>query len=163
MPHSLPSLGRQARQLGDVKESQGKWFFPEGAIQLSCHRRKNIGKPPNRSELSRSCQASDHPCLLPTLPAAQDAAPSTDEVSSRKHLPAFQPPAGRADTHATRLPAQSIPLACVARAFVKQITSKCLPLRHGEKWKPRFIPGSAHKLKKAAAPLENTTACKLSN
>lgn len=29
--------------------------------------------------------------------------------------------------------------------------------------KHRAVPGSAHHLKKAAAPLRNTTACKLSN
>lgn len=53
-------------------------------------------------------------------------------------------------------PPQSIPLACSAssaRAFVKQITSKCLPLRRGETKKHRFIPGSARNLKKAATPL----------
>lgn len=69
---------------------------------------------------------------------------------------------GCADTHAWRLLAQSSPLPA-PRAFVEQITSKCLALRHRERGKPRFVPGSAHNIKKAAAPLKNTTACKLSN
>lgn len=159
LPHSVPSLGRQAGQLGDVTESQRKRFFPEGATRRSHRRCKNTSQLPNCSERSLSRQASDHPPLPPALAAAQDAAPSADEISSRKHLPASQPWAGRADTHTPRLAAQSIPLACAA----EQMTSKCLPLRRGEEGKPWFIPGSAHTLQKAAAPFKNTTACKLSN
>lgn len=118
-PGGSPSLGRQAGRLGDVKESQRKRFFPERAIQLSHCRCKNTSEPPNRSEPSTSRQASDHASLPPAPPAARDAAPSADETSKRKRVPGFQPRAGRADAHATRLPAQSIPLAHAARAFVE--------------------------------------------
>lgn len=53
------------------------------------------------------------------------------------------------DTHAGGSRPRATP-SPAPRAFVEQITSKCLALRHRERGKPRFVPGSAHNIKKAA-------------
>lgn len=94
----------------------------------------------------------------PSLPAARAVLPADGRGSPK--LSRHSGPAVPTPTHGTAAPE---PLARTDRALVEQIASKCLARRHREGGKPRFVPGSAHNTKKAAAPLKNTTACKLSN
>lgn len=113
-----------------------------------------IGEPVSKAELPTIQSPSHHAKQASTRPffpawlqlrmlpwQMKHAAESVSRISRHPHSAA---------------PPQSIPLACSAssaRAFVRQITSKCLPLRRGETKKHRFVPGSARNLKKAATPL----------
>lgn len=76
VPPSFASLGRQAGQRGDIKELQRKQFFPEGATMPQ---RNNSSDPPECSEPSLPCQASDHP----SLPAARGALPPQMERAAQ--------------------------------------------------------------------------------
>lgn len=140
--------GAAGRRKGDPEET---------ALPRRGYRWNNSSDPPDCSEPSLPCQASDHPSLQPGVLSLRRR---NGQPKASPGIPAWP---GCADTHARWLPAQSNPLARTERAFVEQITSKCLALRHRERGKPRFVPGSAHNIKNAAVPLKNTTACKLSN
>lgn len=153
---SLPWEGRRGSREME-RRCRGNSSSQKGPL---CHRWNQTSELPDGSEPSMPCQSS----AQESVPAGRGAAPSaaqTEPAAESVSRHCSRGPAVPTPTH--RLPARSNPLACTARAFVEQITSKCLALRHRERGKPRFVPGSAHSTKKAAAPLKNTTACKLSN